>query len=195
MSENWDNYAADWDSNPAVIEYADNAYNSLRQEVNPDSYRILDFGCGTGLLSERLSSSAKSIVALDPSPNMASALKNKGLSNVSTIASELNQNLIHSNDLLKQDFDLIVASSSLAFVTDYPATLKLLKQLLKVDGHLLQWDWLKDESDEGAGFSKQQIESAMTAAGFKEYATSIPFCMQAENSKMDVIMCVAKNTH
>ena len=34
MSENWDDYAAGWDGNAAVIAYADNAYLALKNTVN-----------------------------------------------------------------------------------------------------------------------------------------------------------------
>ena len=195
MSENWDEYAAGWDGNAAVIAYADNAYLALQNTVNLDACRIMDFGCGTGLLTERLSERASSVVALDASQKMISVLNNKHLDNVATIASELDQNLVNDDELLTPKFDLVVASSALAFVPDYVETLKLLKHLLNRGGYLVQWDWLKDEGDAGYGFSEQQIKSALTEAGFVECSTSVPFSMQSDGSKLDVVMGVAKSGH
>lgn len=192
MSESWDEYADGWESNAAVIAYADNAYRALQGTVNPDGCRVMDFGCGTGLLTERLSRRASDVVALDPARKMISMLDSKRLPNVATIASVLDQNLIERNALLAPKFDLIVASSALAFVPDYAETLTLLKQLLAEGGYLVQWDWLKAEGEPGVGFSEQEILSALTAAGFAECATSLPFSMQGDGSRMDVVMGVAR---
>ncbi|MBS7689804.1 methyltransferase domain-containing protein [Pseudomonas lalucatii] len=175
MSESWDEYAVGWDSNEAVIAYANNAYLALENTAKLKGCRIFDFGCGTGLLTEKLSKTASSVVALDPSQKMISVLENKRLNNVATIASELDQKLINDNSLLSPKFGLVVASSALAFVPDYVETLKLLKQLLNKDGCLVQWDWFKDEGEKGYGFSEQQIKSALTEAGFAECCTSLPF--------------------
>ena len=87
----------------------------------------------------------------------------------------------------------MVASSALAFVPDYVTTLRLLKQLLNKGGCLVQWDWLKEEGDEGYGFTEQQIKSALTEVGFAECSTSVPFSLQSEGSALDVLMGVAKN--
>lgn len=57
MRNSWDEYADGWDSNPAVIAYAYKAFHAMRNTLNPDGWRILDFGCGSGLLTERLSDS------------------------------------------------------------------------------------------------------------------------------------------
>ena len=193
MSESWDECAAGWDSNEAVIAYANNAYRALKDTVELEGCRIFDFGCGTGLLTERLSSTASSAVALDPSPKMISVLENKRLKNIATIASELDQNLINDSSLLSPKFDLVVASSALAFVPDYAKALRLLKQLLNKGGCLVQWDWLKEEGDEGYGFTEKQIKSALTEAGFAECSTSVPFALQSDGSALDVLMGVARN--
>lgn len=193
MSGSWDEYAPGWDSNEAVFAYADNAYLALKNTVELKGRRIFDFGCGTGLLTERLSNTASSVVGLDPSQKMISVLENKCLKNVATIASELDQDLINDSSLLSPKFDLVVASSALAFVSDYAKALRLLKQLLNKGGCLVQWDWLKEEGEEGYGFTGQQIKSALMEAGFSECSTSVPFSLQSGGSALDVLMGVARN--
>ncbi|WP_088329416.1 class I SAM-dependent methyltransferase [Lacimicrobium sp. SS2-24] len=192
MSNNWNEYAAGWDSNASVIAYADNAYIALKNTVALEGRRILDFGCGTGLLTQRLAGTASAVVALDPSHKMIAVLENKGLNNVATIASELSPNLLDDNRLLSPKFDLVVASSALAFVPDYINVLKLLHQLLDTGGYLVQWDWHKEEGEQGYGFTAQQISSALTEADFAECSVSIPFSMQADDSSLDVLMGVAR---
>ena len=55
MAKSWDEYAADWDNEPSALLYADKAFESLQQIVDIQDLRVLDFGCGTGLLSQKLS--------------------------------------------------------------------------------------------------------------------------------------------
>ncbi|NIB41633.1 methyltransferase domain-containing protein [Pseudomaricurvus alkylphenolicus] len=193
MSDTWDDYADDWDTNASVIAYADNAYQSLIAKLDIDGFRILDFGCGTGLLTEKLSRHATSIVALDPSSKMIDVLDAKRIGNVNTISSELSQSEIDENPLLGEEFELIVASSSLAFVPDFGNTLKLLKQLLKREGRLVQWDWLKQENEPGSGFSEKEIREAYERAGFSNYSVTLPFSMENGEDSIEVIMAVANN--
>lgn len=193
MSDSWDDYADGWDSNEAVVLYSNKAYESLLNIVNLDGLRVLDFGCGTGLLTEKIACKASSVVAIDPSEKMIEVLNAKQLDNVVTIPKELSKNTIASNAQLQGGFDLIVASSALAFVPDYQETLNLLKTLLKKDGVLIQWDWLKESEGPGNGFSRELVESALAKAGFSEFSTSVPFSMEAGNDSMSVVMGVAKN--
>ncbi len=116
MSESWDEYAEGWDSNSDVVLYSRKAYNTLCEILNPEGIDILDFGCGTGLLTELLSPAAKRILGLDSSGKMISILENKHLSNVDTQTAELTEDTIKSNVALRSKFDLIVASSVCAFL-------------------------------------------------------------------------------
>ncbi|WP_371189007.1 class I SAM-dependent methyltransferase [Thalassotalea maritima] len=193
MSESWDDYADGWDSNEAVILYCHKAYESLLNIVDLDGRKVLDFGCGTGLLTERISDHASAVVAIDPSKKMISVLSDKHLKNVQVINGELTQDLISNDDVLRDGFDVIVASSALAFVSDYQETLNLLKQLLRKGGFLVQWDWLKENDELGIGFSKEQIELALEQAEFSKYTTSIPFSMESSDGSMNVVMGVAEN--
>ena len=160
-----------------VREYCDKAFATLVQHTSLQGKRVLDFGCGTRLLSARLAEQADTVVALDASTKMIQLLAAKQVANLSCIASELSSSLIECTPALQSGFDVIVASSALAFVPDYPQTLALLKQLLRPGGVLVQWDWLKAEHDEGAGFSQAQIEHTFEQLGFSDYSLSFPFAM------------------
>ncbi|UHQ54961.1 class I SAM-dependent DNA methyltransferase [Microbulbifer sp. YPW16] len=191
MSANsWDDYAEGWDSNSDVVTYSERAFQSLADTIDFKGARILDFGCGTGLLTERLSAQAGSIIALDPSEKMISVLNAKQLDNVITIQSELTEELIKQNKHLQAGFDLIVASSALAFVPDYLETLRLLTQLLNENGQLVQWDWLKEAGDAGSGFSRDEIAHTFREAGLSGIRVSVPFSMDAGEGSMDVVMGV-----
>lgn len=66
----WAEAAPSWDTDPAVLTYAEAALASLRAAValRPDA-RVLDFGCGTGVLTERLAPRVREVVADDASPS------------------------------------------------------------------------------------------------------------------------------
>lgn len=194
MSENsWDDHAESWDSNRDVITYSERAFQSLADAIDWSGARILDFGCGTGLLTEKLSAQASTIVALDPSAKMISVLNDKQLQNVVTIQSELTGQLIDQNEHFQTPFDLIVASSALGFVPDYRETLLLLKQQLKVNGRLVQWDWLKENDAPGVGFSAEEIAEAFKAAGLEDIQVTVPFSLGTGDSVMEVVMGTGTN--
>lgn len=193
MSDNWEDEADTWDTNSDVVYYSDRAYKSLTERINIDGKRVLDFGCGTGLLSERISPLARSVVAIDTSPKMINILKSKNLPNVTALSSPLTQKLINKKSAFNKKFNIIVASSVLSFVPDYLSTLKLLKSLLITDGILVQWDWLQTDNQE-FGLSENTIKATLELAGFSNITLTRPFSMAFEKGNMSVIMGVGENT-
>ena len=193
MGESWDEYAEGWDSNPDVILYADNAYQSLCETLDISGLDVLDFGCGTGLLTEKISPKANKIVGIDSSKEMILALEGKQLKNVEAAAIDISQEIIRSNPIFQSPFDLIVASSVCAFVPNYERTLKLLKLLLMEDGILVQWDWLKTDDDSDFGFSEEIVRSAFNQAGLEVLSITKAFTIESSKGSMPVIMGIAKN--
>mgnify|MGYP000280081619 CR=1 FL=1 len=48
MSNEWDEYAENWDVDPSVEQYAKNAFSDLLESIDINGLTVLDFGCGTG---------------------------------------------------------------------------------------------------------------------------------------------------
>ena len=142
LNNEWDEYAESWDIDPAVDEYANKAFDELVKTVNLEGLTVLDFGCGTGTLTQLISPKVKSIIAIDPSAEMIKFLNKKSLTNVKTISNYLCEDVIKKHPELSSKFDLIIASSVCGFLPSYEETLTLLKSLLKVNGIFIQWDWL-----------------------------------------------------
>ncbi|MBF0380463.1 MAG: class I SAM-dependent methyltransferase [Magnetococcales bacterium] len=193
MSDSWDDHADGWDGDERVVFYSEMAYKSLLQVIKPEGLKVLDFGCGTGLLSQKIANHAKEVVALDSSPKMVQVLKKKNLANVATVVGELSQELIDGNGLFHDKFDLIVASSVCGFLDDYGATAKLLKQLLVSGGMFVQWDWLSGEDDD-SGLNQKRVQATLTKAGFNSISFSQPFSIPSANGDMAVFMALGTNS-
>ena len=122
---------------------------------------------------------------------MISILAAKHIDNITSLSLELSAQVIKDNEVFREKFDLITASSVFAFVDDFEETLGLLKGLLKPRGKLLQWDWLAKDDEGDFGFSKERLELVYSNAGFKDIKITQPFSLEKAHGSMKVIMCVA----
>ncbi len=158
-----------------------------------ENSNLLDFGCGTGLLTEKLSPIANHIVALDTSSKMLTVLTGKNLPNVTTIMGPLSAKLIAESQSLNKGFDVIVASSVCGFLSAYEATLSLLKSMLNPSGTFVQWDWLSQDEKSDFGLSEERVISAYEKSGLTLVALTQPFSLSGRNVAMPVLMGVARN--
>jgi len=192
MSNEWDDHAGGWEDEPSVHVFADHVFGSLVDVVDLKGLRVLDFGCGTGLLSERLSGQVREIVALDASTKMIEQLERKSLPNVHPVAGMLTPDLIDREDSLIRPFDVVVASSVCAFIPEYDDTLSLLRPLLVANGKYVQWDWLAKKEDDDFGFSEDRLRRALRGAGFANVTVTRPFSIPGPAGEMLVLMATAE---
>lgn len=189
----WDDWAAGWDENPAVRLYADKAFAALTARQPVDGLRVLDFGCGTGTLTEKLADRAAHVVAVDLSPKMIARLTAKGLSRVTAVTADLTAATAPEPAGLGAPFDLITASSVCAFLPDYAAALGRMRRLLAPGAIFVQWDWELAPGDAGTGFSKPAVEQALREAGFDAIEVTTAFSMAMDDADTPVLMAIARN--
>lgn len=183
----WDEFAAGWDEALGTRIYAEGAYRSLLDVLDAcgltlDGARVLDFGCGTGLLTEFLAHRVGSVVGVDTSPAMRSVLASK-------IAARRWQNVTVHDDLPDGEYDLVVCSSVLGFVDDYPGRVARLAALLAPGGLLVQWDWARDPADpDGGGLDEAEMRQALESAGLTDVETGVGFEAAVEGEQMRPLM-------
>jgi len=189
MSE-WDESADGWDGDEATRAYAAGAFSSLVKLIETrtlDGMRVLDFGCGTGLLTEQLvTAGASHIDAIDTSPAMLTVLdakvRGQGWNNVETS---------HAIPIGSGSFDLVVCSSVLAFIDDYLGTVSGLVAMLKPGGTFVQWDWERVD-DDPHGLSRSEISETLRGAGLDNISVDIGFEADAYGQTMRPLMGVGR---
>lgn len=177
----WDEVAGEWDDSESVRGYAMSVFESLHGILDEDALsleglRVVDFGCGTGLLTERLVGVGARVVAIDTSPAMLAVLDRK-------IADRGWTTVRTSTDLAIGDeqFDLVVCSSVLGFVDDYRTVVRDLSSMLRPGGLFVQWDWERTDGDDGGhGLSRSEISEALTAAGLEGIEVGPDFTIDIE---------------
>ncbi len=185
MSNAWDDVADEWDEAPTVRAYAAAAFESLLEVtatagIDLGGARVCDFGCGTGLLTERLASVCASVDAIDTSPAMLARLQAK----IAERGWEHVQAFVVPPEPA-EPYDVVVCSSVLAFVDDHPNTVVELARRLRPGGLFVQWDWEAgaDELDH-VGLSRASIEHALTRAGLGGGSVVTAFSIEADGEAL-----------
>jgi len=156
----WAEVAAEWDEGPAARAYAAAAFDSLAAVLGDRGMtlagsKVCDFGCGTGLLTQKLVDAVQSIDAVDTSSAMLEVLDAKVVA-----GGWLHVRLGREIPSEVGVHDLVLCSSVCSFLDDYPATLRRLAALLRPGGLFIQWDWERDETEgDPGGLSRAEIDA------------------------------------
>ncbi|WIY24793.1 class I SAM-dependent DNA methyltransferase [Parasedimentitalea psychrophila] len=194
MTDDWNDYADGWDDNSDVKLYATQAFAALDAHVdmrgkNWQSSRILDFGCGTGLLTEKIAPHVMEVIAVDTSDKMIAILKEKNLCNVRAVHGDVLTGDIRDVGDWFSDFDLICASSVCGFLPDYSGAVTALAGLLRRGGQFVQWDWQSSGND-GFGLTEPQMRESLKAAHLSSIRVEQVFEIEADAQAMPVLMGV-----
>jgi ubiquinone/menaquinone biosynthesis C-methylase UbiE len=177
---NFDQEAANWDQVPRRVKVAQDIAHSMIQEITltPD-IDVLDFGCGTGLLTLALQPFVRSITGVDSSQGMLDVFKTKikehNLNNVKTEYIDLDK-----GDVLTGSYHLIVSSMTLHHIKNITPLLKQFYSILLPSGQLAIADLEPDNGqfhsdNEGVfhfGFNPEVLRLMFKDAGFKNIRTS-----------------------
>lgn len=118
-----------------------------------DSTLVLDYACGTGLISKKLAAHAKCIVGVDISQSMVDqynqSVSNQGIppEEMKAVCCDLT---VTQNQLDGMKFDVVVCASSYHHFPSIEDVTKALVSYLKPGGSLLVADLMKPSSAESA---------------------------------------------
>jgi ubiquinone/menaquinone biosynthesis C-methylase UbiE len=171
----FDERAATWDDDPAKVERAAVVADAILANVplGPRP-RLLEYGAGTGLVTQALQRHVGPVTLADSSQGMRDVMQQK------VEAGTLPAARIWALDLAidaspDEQFDLIVTAMVLHHVADLARVLSSFLALLAPGGHLCIVDLdHEDGSFHGEGFSghhgfrRPELAAQLTAAGFSE---------------------------
>ncbi|BCL72922.1 methyltransferase [Vibrio nigripulchritudo] len=192
MSNEWDEYAENWEQDASTAIYAQKAFEELEKLVSLEGLKVLDFGCGTGLLSQKLSPLVKEIVALDSSEKMIEQLDAKELPNVEPVVDELTRGLVAYHPAFRGQFDIVVASSVCGFLGNFDETAKVIQSLLNEGGLFVHWDWLAENDKEDHGITIKRAKKTLETSGFSSVTVETPFTIESQKGDLPVLMGVAQ---
>ena len=173
---NFDQEATNWDQVPGRVKVAEDIAQSMIREItlNPDM-DVLDFGCGTGLLTFALQPFVNSITGVDSSRGMIyvfrKKIKEQNLKNVKAEFVDLEK-----GDVLRGSFHLIVSSMTLHHIKNITPLFKQFHSLLLPSGQLAVADLEPDNgqfhsTNEGVfhfGFDRKTLHQMFADAGFHD---------------------------
>ena len=172
--KNFDAEATQWDESPEKVKLANDVADAISVEVEltPDM-QVLDFGCGTGLITLRIQSKVQGVTGIDSSQKMLDVLAKKieklGLRNVKLKCLDLAE-----NGILNEKYQLVVSSMVLHHIKEIGPLFEQFYESLTTFGCLCIADLETDngqfhENSQGvfhAGFNRAELRKFFVEAGF-----------------------------
>ncbi|MCL4206218.1 MAG: methyltransferase domain-containing protein [Pirellulaceae bacterium] len=178
MPTYFDQAATTWDDNPVrVALMRDVAEAIFRQVQLASDMELLDYGCGTGLISFFLAPHVAAVTAVDSSEGMLAVLREKidqtGTRNIRAMRLDLEQDAVPD-----ARFDLIVVNMVMHHVADSERMLRNFHAMLRPAGVLCVSDLDTEpgvfhDSEAAAtvhhhGFDRQGFRGMMERSGFHD---------------------------
>jgi ubiquinone/menaquinone biosynthesis C-methylase UbiE len=170
----FDKEAAKWDEVPARVKLANDIASVISSEIPLTSHMdVLDFGCGTGLLTLKLQPFVHSITGVDSSPGMLDVLNTKidrqNLHNIKTRYLDT-----ENGDILEGTYHLIVSGMTFHHVKEIRPLLDQFYRVLAPSGYLCIADLDLDDgkfhdNNDGIfhfGFDRALLRRDFMDAGF-----------------------------
>ncbi len=196
----FDQAAATWDEQPRRVQLARAVADEIARRIHlSHDMNVLDFGCGTGLLTLALQPLVRSVTGADASSGMLDVLRQKvqaqGLANVETI-------LLDPEVPLSLDarFHLIVSSMALHHVADLAPLFGRFHKQLEPGGRVALADLDREDGSfhEDArgvfhlGFERSELRTLLAAAGFVGLDVTTATITRKENRDYPVFLITGR---
>ena len=196
MSSNrFDERAATWDEDPRKRDRAVTVAEAIRKTVplQPDQ-RVLEYGAGTGLVSQALSADVGPVTLADSSEGMLDVLRAKVAGGVFPDGRVLDLDL--SRDPVPDErFDLIITVMTLHHIPDLPPVVGGLADLLEPGGYLCVVDLEQEDGsfhgpdfDGHQGFGRDQLTARLEQAGLHDVRFQDCYRMEKDGNSFDLFL-------
>ncbi len=170
----FDSEAMTWDKEPGRVKLADDVAKTISEMISlsPDM-DVMDFGCGTGLLTLQIQPFVRSITGIDSSPGMLNVLdmkiKKQDITNVKTHLADITQ-----GELPSGEYDLVVSSMTFHHIKDISLLLNAMAGVSRPSGQIAIIDLDPDDgkfhdTNEGVfhfGFDRSNMKKLLEEAGY-----------------------------
>ena len=171
---NFDKEAASWDEQPGRVKLAKDIAHAISKQIilTPDM-NMMDFGCGTGLMTIQLQPFVRSITGVDSSQGMLDIFNMKiaklKLNNVKALLVDLDK-----GDTLTGSYDLVLSNMTLHHIKDIEPLFRQFYKITVPAGYLCIADLDLDngqfhKDNTGVfhfGFARPTLRKIFTEAGF-----------------------------
>lgn len=197
MSDLFQDKSADWDSNPIPLKISKGVGDALASAIDwTEDMEIMDFGAGTGLLTERVAARVKRLWAVDVSESMLEQLKAKPAlaGRVETVCQDIVE------QPLGRSFDGIISAMAMHHVQDTDALLQRFHEHLVPGGFVALADLDHEDGTfhppgiEGVfhlGFERSALAERLLAAGFVDPTFETAVTLEKEGRDYPVFLLTA----
>ena len=164
------------------------------------SMHLMDFGAGTGLLTQNLAPHVGKITAVDTSPSMLEEFRSKDFECETAI---LDKDLVKDDSCLGgEKFDGVVSALTLHHIQDTSGLLAKVFQWTKSGGFIALADLDKEDGSFHAGhdhtgifhhgFDRKELEKLVTEAGFQDIEFVTADKMKRDNGEFPIFLMTAR---
>jgi ubiquinone/menaquinone biosynthesis C-methylase UbiE len=198
----FDEASKTWDLRPASIALANACVKNINEVIKlKDDAKILEYGCGTGLVSFGLSNDTNSVLGMDYSDGMVEQF-NKKVKDTKFLNIKAIKHNIDEQDLPSNEFDLIAINMSLHHIKDTNMFADKAYKALTKDGYLCINDLDKEDgtfhkkhNNDGVyhfGFDKEELENSLKNSGFKIIDYKIVLVDKREDRDFPIFNLIAQ---
>lgn len=178
MGSDFDERARTWDDDPAKAQRARAVADAIRAAVPLEaSTRLLEYGAGTGLLSQALADDVGALTLADPSAGMRSVIAEKVDGGALPSDARVWELDLAADEPPDERFDVIATVMTLHHIHDLAPVLEGFAALLSDGGHLCVVDLEEEDgsfhsTDPGFeghhGFARADLAKQLETAGFAD---------------------------
>ena len=177
MKEIFNNLAISWDTKPRRIESALAISNAIKK-YKKESVKILDFGCGTGLLGLNTLCEKDELIGIDDSKEMVKEFNKKCEKfNIKNAKAKCLDIFSHN-----EKYDVIISSMTLHHIKNIDDLFKKFNSILNENGEIYLADLCEEDGsfhergNDGVfyfGFSEKSMKKLCFENGFVDFSYEV----------------------